>query len=362
MHTHRQLSLHFAGCVALAALVILASPVAPALADGVTRGATYSDGPDNRYLLGGSWLFRFDREDVGLAQGFQLQETTDGWTPKTVPNAWNAGDNSAASMIGTVGYYRKDFRLPDKRSRMSWLLRFESVNYRTKVWLNGKRVGRHTGAYQPFELRIPDRALKRDGVNRLVMRVDNRRRVDDFPPSGVSSVGDPTGGWWNYGGLLREVYLKRVDQVNASTVLVRPKLACAKCAASVLTRVTVRNFARHKTRVSVSGSLAGRRLRLGTKAIGRGRSKVFQAKLKLRRPRLWSPSNPNLYRARFTVRAGGRKVQGYNLNTGVRALLIAKPTRGSSSCMPTPRRLTGLPLRYSRPRRTLSARTPVLRL
>jgi len=325
MHTRRQLSLLFAGCAALAALAVLAAPVAPALAaDGVTRGATYSDGPDNRYLLGGTWLFRFDREDVGVAQGFQSQETTDGWTSKTVPDAWNAGDNSAASMTGTIGYYRKDFRLPDQRSRMSWLLRFESVNYRTKVWINGKRVGRHTGAYLPFELRIPDRALKRNGVNRLVMRVDNRRRVDDFPPSGVSSVGDPTGGWWNYGGLLREVYLKRVDEVNASSVLVRPKLACAKCAASVLARVTVRNFARHRTRVSVSGSLAGRSLRLGTKAIGRGRSKVFDAKIKLRRPRLWSPSKPRLYRARFAVSAGGREVQRYSLHTGVRALKIRR--------------------------------------
>jgi len=321
MHTRRQLALLV---FAVAALCVLVSPAAPALAagDGLTHGAEYSDGPDNRYLMGGQWLFRIDREEVGLAQHFQSQESTDGWTPTTVPNAWNAGDNSVESMNGTVGWYRKSFELPDSRSRMSWILRFESVNYRTKVWVNGRPIGLNTGAYLPFEIRIPGSALKRKGSNRLVVRVDSRRRADDFPPAGLTGSGDPTGGWWNYSGMLREVYLKRIDTVNVSTVLVRPTLACTRCAAKILARVTVRNFARRKTRVNVRGSVAGRGLRFGTKVVGPGGFKVFEAKTKLRRPRLWSPAHPHLYRARLSVRAGGRKVLGYSLHTGVRSLRV----------------------------------------
>ena len=33
-------------------------------------------------------------------------------------------------------------------------MRFESVNYRTRVWLNGREIGRNTGAYIPFQLRL----------------------------------------------------------------------------------------------------------------------------------------------------------------------------------------------------------------
>ena len=84
---------------------------------------------------------------------------------------------------------------------MNWILRFESVNYRSKVWLNGRPIGRNTGAYLPFEIRVPRSALKRDGTNRLVIRVDNRRRRRDFPPSGRGARGSPGGGWWNYGGI-----------------------------------------------------------------------------------------------------------------------------------------------------------------
>jgi beta-glucuronidase len=291
-------------------------------ADGITHGTIYQDGPDNRYLLGGDWLFRLDTAGVGQKQHFQRQTETDGWTKTTVPNAWNVGDYSVASMTGTTGWYRKDFRLPDRRARMDWLVRFESVNYRSTVWLNGTPIGRNTGAYLPWSLRFPRSVLKRRGMNRLVIRVDNRRLRTDFPPSGLTGSGDPAGGWWNYGGLLREVYLQRVDKIDITSLLVRPELPCPTCAASVLARVTVRNYGDDASRVHVTGSFGGRRLALGTKTVGSKRFATFQARVRVPSPRLWSPTSPQLYEARFAVRAGGRKVLGYALHSGIRSIKV----------------------------------------
>ena len=79
-------------------------------------------------------------------------------------------------------------------------MRFESVNYRASVWLNGRLIGSHVDAYVPFEL---DLNGLRPGVNRLVVRVDDRRAQGDLPPG-------PSGGWWDFGGLLGEVYLRAV--------------------------------------------------------------------------------------------------------------------------------------------------------
>ncbi|HEV2774118.1 MAG TPA: beta galactosidase jelly roll domain-containing protein, partial [Solirubrobacteraceae bacterium] len=179
--------------VAVATLCPASPAAAAAPADGITRGTIYQDGPDNRYLLGGEWLFRRDDAGVGLRDAFQRRPARDGWAALTVPNAWNVGDASVASMTGTVAWYRKDFRLPDARARMDWLVRFESVNYRARIWLNGVAIGRNTGAYLPFDLRLPRSALKRKGTNRLVIRVDNRRLKTDFPPSGLTGSGDPAG-------------------------------------------------------------------------------------------------------------------------------------------------------------------------
>ena len=310
--------------LAFAAAGIAASP-APALAaaDGVTRGTIYQDGPDNRYLLGGAWLFRRDDLGQGMRQSFQRQVGRDGWAPLTVPNAWNVGDDSVASMTGTVAWYRKDFRLPDARARLDWLVRFESVNYRSRVWLNGVPIGRNTGAYLPWDLRIPRSALKRNGSNRLVIRVDNRRLRTDFPPSGLTGSGDPAGGWWNYGGILREVYLQRVDRIDITNVVVRPDLPCAACAATVLARVVVRNYGDRTTRVRITGSFGGVPLNLGTRRVGARRFASFETRLRVARPRLWSPASPHLYPARFTVRAGKQRVLGYRLSSGIRSITVS---------------------------------------
>jgi beta-glucuronidase len=307
--------------IALIATALACASTALA-ADGITHGTIYKDGPDNRYLLGGDWLFRLDSAGVGQQQRFQRHTTTDGWTKTAVPNAWNAGDNSVASMTGTTAWYRKDFHLPDRRARMDWLVRFESVNYRSKVWLNGKPIGHNTGAYLPWDLRLPRSLLKRQGVNRLVVRVDNRRLRTDFPPSGLTGSGDPAGGWWNYGGILREVYLQRVDRIDITSILVRPDLPCATCDASVLARVTVRNYGDDSSRVRVTGSFGGQRLALGTKALGSKDFATFDARIKVRNPRLWSPASPQLYEAKFSVRAGDRKVLSYTLHSGIRSIKV----------------------------------------
>jgi beta-glucuronidase len=315
MHRLRILTL---ALLALAA----AAPAAAQAADGITRGTIYKDAPDNRYLVGGTWLFRLDSAGVGLDQAWQRQTATDGWAQTTVPNAWNAGDNSVASMVGTVGWYRKDFKLPDSRSRLDWIVRFESVNYRSKVWLNGRPLGRNTGAYLPFELRIPRSALKRTGTNRLVVRVDNRRRGTDFPPSGEAPDGSPGGGWWNYGGLLREVYLQRVDGVDITAVLVRPQIACRTCAATVDARVTVRNFSDHTVPVRVTGSFGEHGLALGSKRVGARSFARFETRVRISKPRLWSPATPNLYDVKLRVASRGRKLVAYRLQSGIRSIKV----------------------------------------
>jgi beta-glucuronidase len=208
-------------------LIALLAPAASASAqDPPSERVLYRDGHANRYLMDGQWLFRLDPGNRGLAEGLMRQASTEGWSPTTVPNAWNATDETPESMKGTIGWYRRDFRLPSSSRRYDWILRFESVNYRTRAWLNGRPIGSNRGAYLPFELRIPSGLLRRGGVNRLVVRVDNVRRTFDLPPAGMSRTAVPTGGWWNYGGILREVYLRRVERVAIESVQVLPKLSC----------------------------------------------------------------------------------------------------------------------------------------
>jgi hypothetical protein len=302
-----------------AAVALSATPAAAQSAVSTPSAKTlYRNGPSGRVLMDGTWLRKLDNRQSGP----QRETGTTGWTRVTVPNAWNAGDNSDASFAGGVGWYRKDFRFPSNNRNSSWVVRFESVNYRSRAWLNGRPIGRNRGAYLPFEFRLPKGLIRRGRTNRLVIRVDSKRLPTDFPPAGLSSTGVPTGGWWNYGGLLREVYLRQINDVDFNTVVVRPNLPCATCAAKVDYRVTLRNYGDKARRVTVRARFGSRGVNLGSRSIGPRRFATFTRSVRIANPRLWSPDRPTLYNAPLTVSSGGRTLQRYTLRTGIRSIKV----------------------------------------
>ncbi|WP_037409905.1 glycoside hydrolase family 2 protein [Candidatus Solirubrobacter pratensis] len=306
----------------LPVLALLALLPAQAHAAGKPSAKTlYADGPEGRYLMDGEWLFRLDNADQGVKQRLMRQTSKSGWKAVKVPNVWNLGDPSNASMAGGIGWYRKDFQLPSASAALDWAIRFESVNYRSKVWLNGRPIGENTGAYIPFQFQLS--GLKRTGTNRLVIRVDSRRKPTDFPPSGLNTEGVPTGGWWNYGGIQREVYLQKLDTVDYKDVLVRPVLPCANCASDVQMKLTLRNVSSGGKRIKVTGTYGNRSVNLGTKTMGPGAIAAFSDTLRIAKPQLWSPQHPHLYKVHFTVTANGRKVSGYDLHSGIRSIKVS---------------------------------------
>ncbi|MCW3017073.1 MAG: hypothetical protein JWO02_4165 [Solirubrobacterales bacterium] len=313
--------------VGLLSVLVVNAAAAQAQSASVPSAKTlYYAGPSGRYLMDGQWLFRLDPKDRGISEGFKDQVATAGWSPITVPNAWNATDESLESFQGSVGWYRKDFRLPSAAKDLSWVVRLESVNYRSRVWLNGKPLGSNRGAYLPFELRLPSSALKRGATNRLVVRVENKRFAYDFPPSGLSVAGAPTGGWWNYGGLLREVYLRKVDKLDFSRVLVRPELPCSTCAATVLVQTVLRNAGPGTVRTRVTGRFGSQRLDLGTAVISPGAFKSLSRTITVSKPKLWTPATPNLYDVSLKATdAKGKKqpvLQSYRLRSGIRSIKV----------------------------------------
>ena len=286
-----------------------------------TSEALYRDGQTGRYLLGGTWLYQADPGDTGLTQGlWRDNPSTTGWSPVSVPNAYNAGDFSSASESGYVGWYRRDFPLPSTAfaryvpaADRHWIVRFESANYRATVWLNGRLIGSHTGAYLPFEL---DMTGLRPGVNQLIVRVDNRRTPADLPPG-------PTGGWWNYGGLLREVYLRTAQRADLSQVQVQPVLPCPTCAATIQEQVSIRNVTGAPQTVALHGYYGAVPVDFGTATIQPYGTWVAAGAAIIDRPALWSPQHPTLYRATLTLSdSKGRPLGGYVTYSGVRSIQV----------------------------------------
>jgi len=215
------------------------------------------------------------------------------------------GDDSEASMAGGVGWYRRDLHIPAKPAGARWIVRFESVNYRATVYLNGAQIAQHEGASIPFD--VPLSGLQR-GVNRLVVRVDSRRDRLSLPPG-------PRGGWWNYGGILREVYLRPVTDLDISELLTRPVGDD-----ELLVRVTLANSGGGLRRGSVNVSVGGRRIDLGSVRVPSGGTRSVSKHVDVSGVRLWSPRRPALFAVTATASVKGRRVASYALHTGMRQL------------------------------------------
>jgi len=290
-----------------------------AASESPTPGAIYEAGPSDRYLLGGSWLFRYDQPGAH----FEDASTTAGWSAVGVPNAWNAGRQTAASYAPQVAWYRKDFVLPSRSPSYTWIVRFESVDNSATIWLNGHPIGTHTGAFLAFEVPLPAADLDRGGVNRLVVRISDAHSLTDLPPANRTGPGGVAGGWWNYGGLLREVYLRRVQAIDIASVQVLPRLACAACGAEIDYSVSAHNYSSALRRVTLTTSYGGIAANLGTHPIAPGASATFTGTLRVSRPQLWSPSSPHLYQVTIDASAGGQRLQRYSLSSGIRSVTVS---------------------------------------
>jgi beta-glucuronidase len=278
------------------------------------------EGQTERQLLGGTWYFR---QDDLLTQGdterWYAQTDLNGWTAIKVPHNWNGRDTELDK--SSVGWYRKEFTLPkvpkDELKRTFWKVRFEGVNYRSQVWLNGREIGVYTG-YFPFEVKLDG---LRKGRNTLVVKVSSLRSSRDLThwrPAAFNGFG--TGGWWNFGGLLREVYVRKIDTVDIENVHVLPRLPKLGGAAKVEVRAYLRNMTKKAREVDLVLAVDGQRIVIQGKRIPADSTRILDETITIKRPKLWQPGHPTLYPMTVAANEDGEQRAVYRLRFGVRKL------------------------------------------
>jgi beta-glucuronidase len=111
----------------------------------------------------------------------------------TIPGAWNAAEPELRYYDGLI-WFQKKFT-PKALNGGRAFIRFEAVNYRAYVYLNGKEIGRHEGGFTPFVIEITGGL--RSGENRLTVGVDSAHDAQTIP----TTITD----WDLYGGITRPV-------------------------------------------------------------------------------------------------------------------------------------------------------------
>ena len=208
------------------------------VADPPTKGALYRDGQTGRYLLGGTWLYRADSATLAWRRAGGATYRDGRLVDGLAPERFQRGRLLASQLARVYRLVpqglrcsRRGVRAYVPASARRWIIRFDAVNYRATVWLNGRPLGGHVGENLPFEFEL-------NGVRAASTGWSSGRQstlaVRPAPRQGV--------GWWNYGGILREVYLRAVQVADISQVRIRPLLPCPTCAATIGEQVLVRNM------------------------------------------------------------------------------------------------------------------------
>jgi hypothetical protein len=264
-------------------------------------------GPIGRVRLAGIWGYRADPGNHGLAAGWQRGD----WGGRHVrvpyvPNAWPVtGSRGLKNFNGSVGWYVTHFRVP---ATGRYAIRFESVQHHAQVWVDGRLQVSHTGAYLPFEARP---LLTRRVKHTLVVRADWR------DPLQMKREGWHRG-WFNFGGINREVTVRPVGRFEVTRPTVATTLRDDGAAiVSVSARVvnhgagrTLRLYGRLR-RNGGEQPFAFRTVRLSA-----GRAALVRKRIIVQHPALWSPANPQLYEMRLMAGSGG----GWQTVVGLRQL------------------------------------------
>ena len=128
-----------------------------------------------------------------------------------VPGDWNSQRDTLFFYEGTVWYKRSFDYTPKPGTRQ--ILYFGGANYESIVYLNGEKLGMHTGGFTPFAFEVTGKLKPKD--NFVVVKVDNKRRRDGVPTVNTD--------WWNYGGITRSVSLVEVPETYIHDYFVQLK-------------------------------------------------------------------------------------------------------------------------------------------
>jgi hypothetical protein len=302
----------FTSLLAAAASVLGSAPsVSPGPAAGLSGTApAIFTGASGRVALGAGWQYKADPGNVGLARAWRAKRFP-GKPVRIpyVPNAWPVtGKAGRRNFDGSVGWYRTTVTVPEDGV---YAIRFESVTHRATVWLDGKLIGKHKGVYMPFELR---RALTAGHTYLLVVRADWRNPVPAMKREGWHR------GWFNYGGINREVTLRRLQASEIEAPVVQTRLTPG--VAHVALRVRVQNRGRTRT-IAPQGTLARPgaaplAVQFPEQTVQGGGRAVFSVAVDVPDPALWSPQSPALYDLRLFVQGEG----GWQGRIGLRQLNV----------------------------------------
>src|SRR5579884_3675994 len=174
--------------------------------------------------------WRFLQSDAAGAEQPAFDDAA--WRAVDVPHDWsiagpfdpqNTTGGAGGFLPAGIGWYRKQFTLPESDSAKSVFIDFDGVMANSDVWINGFHLGHRPYGYVSFEYELTGHLHFGSGrANVLAVRADNSKQ--------------PASRWYAGAGIYRHVRLVTADPVHLahwSTFVTTPKTTLVHVAAAV---------------------------------------------------------------------------------------------------------------------------------
>ena len=208
-------------------------------------------------------------------------------------------------------WYERKFQIPEDWKGKNVLLNFGAVDWKAEVFVNGNKIGEHTGGYTPFSFNIT-KNLK-DGENSLAVRVWDS--TGNGLPRG-KQIEHPRGIFYtSVSGIWQTVWLEPVSASHISGLKITPDLDSS----SFDIRVDSDDKSATATiKVLDNGKVVAQTTAAANKT----------ANIPVKNPKLWWPKSPFLYDLEITLsNKGGEQVDSVKSYAAMRKFSIAKHGR-----------------------------------
>lgn len=262
-----------------------------------------------RVCFDSDWLFCLDDS----AQMASVNYNDAKWRKLDLPHDWaiegdfmpsNPSGAGGGALPGGVGWYRKHFTV-EKADK--YFVEFDGVYMNAAVYINGHLLGTRPYGYSSFEYDITP-YLNWNGDNVMAVRVDNSDQ--------------PNSRWYSGCGIYRHVWLTATGNIHVAHWGVQVK---AKANGEVTVNVELvdenHSGAKPVIRHTVTDAQG--------KVVATTKGNATSAKLKVRKPILWSVEKPYVYQVRTEILVNGKTVDDVVTTTGFRSFLF-DPQKGFS--------------------------------
>lgn len=234
-----------------------------------------------------------------------------------VPFAVESSLSGVQKRVGTGNelWYQREFSVPAKWKNNRILLHFGAVDWKADVWVNGVKVGQHTGGYTPFSFDITPALTS--GNNTLVVKVWDSTD-QGYQPRG-KQVNKPEGIWYTpVTGIWQTVWMEPVPETYIENVKICPDID-----KNILAVQAITNVCPSKIKVEV-------KVKEGSRVVATGQA-INNLPVEIGMPenaKLWSPDNPHLYDLEIILWDGSKQVDKVESYAAMRKYSMKRDDKG----------------------------------